>query len=869
MEENSSGNNSFIGENDDNSDDRSNLDENEVSKNEQNNIDTHENNNQVNSNNNQNQNDNNNNNNLAQQNNNGVQSFTFLMLARFGQNNKDVGKVGKIETNNSIAIWYVLKTTMDYLQGRSQIKDIPLKQELDRAACVNLSHISEYLKELGIVIKDIDKLVDAYGEITNKENPGFHNINENKIEEILDCHKSPKKSIEDLVFDELIKKEIDKDDKLIEDKDKEKILLVKNDFDVLKRDIQGNGDIQENDDDDIIDVNRPRNEKVFLSRAAKEFQNKVKDLKLVKEGNEQDKKRNDYSKAVQELDNAILKAVRERISGQYSTINKGYHSSQLNDILIALGLGNATQSKNKKKKNKLADNNELNEELKNIIDEVKGGYITGDNEENLLKLLSENVKQKLISFKADKDSQAYIQKFLPENHQKSVSEKLKGFIAKLNLLSEPDKAEALSHGGKIIEKKENKNGDKNVNDLKTIANNEELGKITLEYDEYNDLVAKKLFDNPDKIEDTMKGLLKDLLLQDPKSDECQKAKGNLKGMISQVNKQLDQVKRNEKYKQYKGKYLQAILRLDKKMGSHDVKVKQHEFFVPTFINQLFGINSGDELENLASNLETLGQDQDFKTFLSNIMQDDFAVDMIKNNFEQIKKSYKDASYKVTRRGKFKEEFWDNNLKGHLPFVGKWSGGRWKKNIAMLGSELLGGFVLGSALATTLGLSLAGGILPAIGAAAVILVTAIAIAVLVSLIMTLVKGFRDLKNSDGFYKPTQEEQKNVQTSQTAYLNRIYSAFLTFGADKKQLMELVADSKKHDFNKESSQGKFFKSMEDMKNFLREHAKGNLEKALKESSPFKILEGKEQPPLQQVGNQENNNGKGHLNNDESRNV
>ena len=229
--------------------------------------------------------------------------------------------------------------------------------------------------------------------------------------------------------------------------------------------------------------------------------------------------------------------------------------------------------------------------------------------------------------------------------------------------------------------------------------------------------------------------------------------------------------------------------------------------------------------------------------------------------KSIEKDFKNAGYKATRRGKFKEEFWDNNLKGHLPFVGKWSDGRWKKNLVMLGGESLGGFALGSAFAAKLGLSLAGGILPAIGAAAVILVTAIAIAVLVSLIITLVKGFKDLKNNDGFYKPTQNDQASAKTSQTVYLNRIYTAFLTFGADEEKLKPLVKDSKAPEKSKRrefdnSSRGKFFKSMMKMKDFLKEHATGDLQKSLKDSKPFQILEGKNQEPPRNEHNENNNN-------------
>ena len=865
----------------DNSDKKSDLNKNKVIENEQNNIDTRENNNQV------------DNNNPDQQNNNGLRPVILHMLARFGQNNRNVDTVGNIKTNNSIAIWYALETTMSYLRRR-QIgvvnENRSIIEKLDPLVKQNLQSISSYLNTLGIEIEDIDALANAFGNIENQRVNGNQvqicsNVDENKISDIVNKHKDSKQSIEDLVFNDLIKQETDKSVKLIENanedkillvknEEKEKILLVKNDFDVLKRNIQENDDNQENGDDDIIVGTSPRDKKVFLSRAAKEFQDQVSKLEQVKKSNEQDDKRKNYNEAVKNLDEAIKLAIKQKIAKLRNSSKNGYMKSQVTKILHTLKLKNDEKND---ENNIQQPNNEGIQPKQNVGDanRVKDltslanedNVIQGKSEEKLLSELSERIKEHLSNMDADGVKKQYIKEVLEQDEKGDVWTILQSCLKQRDKLEQADQKKIKHDGAKI----ENDNKDNKKDDgLINISNDKDIGKITLEYDEYNDLVAKTLFNNPDDVESTMSKLLKNLLLQDPKSDECQKAKGNLKGMMSQVNKQLTQVKNNGKYKQYKGKYLQAILPLDKKMGLRDVDVKQQKFFVPTFINQLFEINSGDKLENLASNLETLVQDQNFKTFLSNIMKDDFAVDMIKNNFEQIEKDFKDAGYKVTRRGKFKEEFWDNNLKGHLPFVGKWSNGRWKKNLVMLGSESLGGFALGSIFAAKLGLSLAGGILPAIGAAAVILVTAIAIAVLVSLIMTLVKGFRDLKNSAGFYEPSKQDRSLSQNSQTAYLNRIYSAFLTFGADEGKLKELVADSKKPEFNKKSPKGKFFKSMEDMKNFLKEHAKDNLKTALEHSSPFKILEEREQPPLHKVGNKENNNGKdqnneGQINNNE----
>ena len=805
------------------------------------------NNSQINENNNPNPNINNNN--PAQQNNNGLQSVTLHMLARWGKESENVGTVGKIKTNNSIAIWYALKTTMDYLRGRSNSKNETFKQKLDPLVKQNLKSISSYLKELGIKekdIKDIDELAAAFGDIENRNENGkpvriCSYVNQDKISEIVNKYKTQKQSIEDLVFDELIKTE--------KDINNQKVLLAKHDFDDLKNTIQ-TGD-------------QARDKKVFLSKAAKEFQDQVSKLDNVKEAEDQDKKIKGYNQAVQKLDKLIFHAMEThlkefRYGNQGNKVEKNEVQQRLNDgtLFGSFGFQNVQQpvapQGQQPPQQPVAPQGQ--QPLQQPVPQQKE-FIEVDVNTKYFKGILEQIKGQLIKANAG-DRKTLVQKL--DGDKSDITDALSAWDECFNKLNENDKKTVRENGMEL----KNNQQPGNLNDgLKGISNDEAIEKITLEYDEYNDCVAKTLFDNPDKIEDTMSKLLKDLLLKEPGEKNCQKAKGNLKGMISQVNEQLAQVKSNDKYNQYKGKYLQFILRLDKKMGLRDVEFKQQKFFVPTFINQLFEINSGDNFGNLASNLETLGKDQDFTTFLSNIMQDDFAVDMIKNNFEQIEKDFKNAGYKATRRGKFKEEFWDNNLKGHLPFVGKWSDGRWKKNLVMLGGESLGGFALGSAFAAKLGLSLAGGILPAIGAAAVILVTAIAIAVLVSLIITLVKGFKDLKNNDGFYKPTQNDQASAKTSQTAYLNRIYTAFLTFGADEEKLKPLVKDSKAPEKSKRrefdnSSRGKFFKSMMKMKDFLKEHATGDLQKSLKDSKPFQILEGKNQEPPRNEHNENNNN-------------
>lgn len=838
-----------------------NLNQNNINNNngQNNNVEQNENNN------NQNQN-NSNNNQIAQannnvpinnvQNNNGLQAVKLHMLVRWGDN---VGTVGDIQTNNSIAIWYALKITMRYLQSRTlgvTEQNKLIIHKLDPLVKQNLVSISSYLKELNIDTKDIDGLAKDLDEPVDEIN--------DKIKLVLNNHQGKNKSIEDLVFDKLIEKEADKNNEIINNEiigDKGKILLVKHDFDDLKGTIQTG--------------NQARDEKVFLSKAAKEFQNKVKDLELVKEGNERDDKRKKYNEAVKKLDEAIKLAIENAIKDERSSSEDGYIKSKVPDILNKLGLKNDKDNNKNNIINNINQQNDGKMEQDNI--EVpknagdanrvgdfelladKSGVIQGESEKKLLSELSERIKEHLTEMRSDGDQKKYIKEFLGQDGEGDVWKSLQNCWTQRKNLAESDRKKIKYDGAKI----ENDNKDNKKDDgLINIANDTQIKEITQEYDEYNSLVARKLFDNSSDIDVTMEKFIENVLLQDPKDDEeCKKARGNLKGMISQVNEQLAQVKNNEQYKQYEGKYLQVILRLDKKMGPNDVEVKQRKFFVPTFIKQLFNVNSQDNLKNLADNLEALGNDKTFQTFLSNIMQDDFAVDMIKNNFEQIEKDFKDADYKVTRRAQFKKEFWDNNLKGHLPFFGEWTSGKRIKNLVMLGVESFGGFALGSALAAKLGLSLAGAILPAIGAAAVILVTAIAIAVLVSLIITLVKGFRNLKN-DGFYKPSKNDQESTKTSQTAYLNRIYTAFLTFGADEQKLKNLVTENNRKGLDKKSPQGKFFKSMVDMKKFLEENAKKYEEtKGLVEkNAPFqklkKILEEKNQPPAQDINNQNNQN-------------
>ncbi len=311
---------------------------------------------------------------------------------------------------------------------------------------------------------------------------------------------------------------------------------------------------------------------------------------------------------------------------------------------------------------------------------------------------------------------------------------------------------------------------------------------------------------------------------------------------------------NNKLESEPNKGLSSLLRLDKNVNN--VKKKDIKTFVPTFIKQLFHVNNKDKLENLAGNLQTLGNDKTFQTFLSNIMQDDFAVNMIENNFEQIEKDFKDAGKRATRRGQFKEEFWDNNLKGRLPFVGEWKN-RKKQNFAMLSGELAGGLIAYK-IAGMFGLGFAAGLGPALITAAVILVTIIAIAVLVSLMIALFKGIGDKMKGKGFYELSSQSRESKENAQIAYLNRIYTAFLTFGANEEKLQELVKASQNPNKSqlkqfKKSSQGKFFNSMVDMKDFLEKNAKKykKTEGLVGEGTPFQrlknILEGNNQAPPQ----------------------
>ncbi len=826
-----------------------------------------------------------------------------------------------IKTANSIAIWYALKTTIDYLTNRDLLTEQG-KMELDGAAKKNLKSISSYLKKslnilnvegeintnlnnnnnnnlleenikpnqqvnnINSVVVDIDNLVGILDGAGNNPNLIVENnqeSNDESVGKVLKKYLNQSKSIEDIVFNELVEMEIGEhnniDDKKIDDKkidDKEdvenKTLRVKYDFDELKREIKSEAStsksekknaenelfIKDGDEEDKLIQNENegnyetrasmRNKKVFLSRAAKEFKDKVSKLKDVEDSKTRDRLIDDYNEAVEKLDNAIMEAVKEKIKNNRDTMAGGYHEGQLSNILTALGLnsinGNDIKSNKKgKKKKKLEDNNGLDGEIQQIMTGVKGDCITGDNEKKLLNTLSKHLKKKLVMARSNGERQKCVKEFCPEDEKMStsVSKALEVFIEKFSNLTDVDRKE-ISTSGEKIKQKENKGNKKNVNDLKAIANanSEELEKITLEYGEYNEFVATELFSNGDNlnIEETMNDFFNRLLLTS-NSDEFQKAKGQMDGIAAKVHKEVKILKEQDLDDKLKGKYLQRVLSLS--LSSQDIKNKGEKFFVPTFIEGLFKLDSEDKLDDLAKNLGTLGKDKDFQMLLSDIMEDDFAVKMIKDNFERTKEQFESADYTATRRYRFKREFWDNNLKGHLT---EWSG-RIKRNSVMLGFESLGGFAGGTILASEIitALSLTGETLPFIVTCSAIVVTVIAIAVIISLVMTVFKGLMDLTKGDGFYCATSREKQKAEQLKKEYVQKIYNAFLIFGADEKKLRQLMRRNQNSQLDKNSSEGKFFKSMIEMKNFLKTNAKAKsnaaIEKKLKDSMPFKMLE------------------------------
>ncbi len=840
--------------------------------------------------------------------------------------------ISSINTDNSIAVWYALKTTIDYLKNRSKIKISNEKRKrLDKAAAINLKSMSEYLGDgfgskleegkkndninnnniintdnknglnvdneniqqngpvdINNVLNDMDKLAKAASE-NNFDKKKINKKNENKntndiiiednnniidndidnesVNDILQKYQNLGKSIDDVVFDKLIKEKASVENKnniddIINnnDNDKVKILKVLSDFEQLKEEIKEENKKEEEKDEIEENINTDkkidyekiadeRDKKVFLSRAAKEFKDKVSKLKDVEDSKTRDQLIDDYNKAVEKLDNAIMEAVKEKIKNNRNAMAGGYHKDQLSNIFTALGLnsinGNDIKPNKKgKKKKKLGDDNGLDGEIQQIMDGVKDDCITGDNEKKLLNMLSKHLKKKLVMARSNGERQNCVKEFCPEDEKMStsVSEALEVFIKQFSNLPDVDRNE-ISTSGEKIKQKENKGNKKNVNDLKAIANNEELEKITQGFDEYSDFVSKKLFGDVTDVNGAIQNFLRSLLLTS-NSDEFQKAKGQMDGIAAKVHKEVEILKEQDQGDKSKGKYLQHVLALG--LSSHgikDIKNESKKFFVPTFIEGLFRLNSKDQLNSLVNNLNTLSGDKSFQSLLSDIMEDDFAVDMIKNNLEETEKLFKNAGYSATRRYKFKQEFWDNNLKGNIPFFGN-SKNKLSTKLIMFACEGLvgyaGGYILVNKIASALGFSLAtSGALPFIAVVFASVVTMIAIAVLASLVMTLFKGFMDLKKGDGFYKPSEPDKSRAQKNQTEYLCQIYTAFLTFGADEKKLGKLVEDSKKQDFNKKSPKGKFFKSMVDMKEFLKKNAKGDLKIQLMKSKPFSILE------------------------------
>ena len=310
-----------------------------------------------------------------------------------------------IKTDNSIAIWYALKTTIDYLTNRDLLTEQG-KMKLDSAAKKNLKSISSYLKEslnilnvkeeintnlnnnnnnnlleeniepnqqvdINSVVVDIDNLVGILGGAGNNPNLILENnqeSNDESVGKVLKKYLNQSKSIEDIVFNELVEMEIGEhkkiDDKKIDDKEdvENKTLRVKYDFDELKREIKSEAStsksekkdaenelfIKDGDEEDKLIQNENegnyetrasmRDKKVFLSKAAKEFKDKVSKLKDVEDSKTRDRLIDDYNEAVEKLDNAIMEAVKEKIKNNRDTMAGGYHKGQLSNILTALGL---------------------------------------------------------------------------------------------------------------------------------------------------------------------------------------------------------------------------------------------------------------------------------------------------------------------------------------------------------------------------------------------------------------------------------------------------------------------------------------------------------------------------------------------------
>lgn len=806
--------------------------------------------------------------------------------------------ISPINTNNSIAVWYALKTTIDYLKNRSQIEiSDEERKRLDKAAAINLKNISEYLGDDfdSKFKKDSNKNFDD--EINTNKNNDLNINNENiqqnrpvatmsELEEILKSQAGQAgvdnelkkyndylESIDDVVFDKLIKKKASVENEgdinnLISNKD-DRILLVKKDFDGLKQELkdqkksESNLDISNIPDDRKKDY-ETRDEKVFLSKAAKEFKDKVSELDNVKKSNERDQKVEDYNKAVEELDNAIKEAVKTKIEGYYNSFINGYDKSELGSILTALGLDNTNKNgingNNIQENNVVVNNNKLHKKIDAFIKTLKGNYITGNYEDQLLTMLSGGVKSKWVNYKSDKDRQEYINTFLPENKRESVLGKLNEFNTKFQSLSEKDKTKVLFNGNKI-EEKENKGDNENVSDLKAIANDKELEKITPKYDEYNEFVATGLFQNIDdiNINGCMEDFLNNLLLADHNGDEFKKAKGQLDGIALQLNKELDSDNANNNNTNKSLEHILSIGFSQCALGNKKDSTKE-EFFVPTFLNHLFSLMpQTSQLKNLCENIGQLGEDKNFQSLLSMIMKSDFAVGVIQKNFERVRKSFGRENSGISRWGMFFKEFWDNNLKAIIPRVGKWDDmKKIMKNIAMLSGSFYGGWTGGNIIAGVFGLSLSGGVLPAILTLLIIFATIIAIAALISLVITVVKGIKNWKDNSGFYRADKDKVDEASKAKEILLLKIYSAFLTLGADTKTLGELV---QKADKDRTPTEKKFLSSMIEMKDFLEKNKSSYPQQTniFDKNSPFdkikNALKGPNVPDIEVNNNVGNN--------------
>ena len=150
-------------------------------------------------------------------------------------------------------------------------------------------------------------------------------------------------------------------------------------------------------------------------------------------------------------------------------------------------------------------------------------------------------------------------------------------------------------------------------------------------------------------------------------------------------------------------------------------------------------------------------------------------------------------------------------------------------------SLLGGMAGGGILLNMLPITL-----PAVVSVLVIIATATLAAALISLVLTIVKGVKDLIAGNGFFKPSSSEKSKAQDFKERYARRIYTVFCTLGANQDMLSSLVNNK---NLNANLPQGKFFLLIKKMKEVVGRHKQDIGEKRVERCKPFQLLSNSEE--------------------------